>query len=130
MSVGRVNEPAVAVGLYDPPGMVREAFRRRLEGLGASVPPKKSLDAFHLVILLEKFRLDLVDRKWVASMRYEARMEKNGKLLAGQSITGVAERLKLVGRKGAGEVTSEVVTDAVNRLEIERLYRQARQMER
>ena len=130
LSVSRPNGPPIKLGPYDPPALVREAFQRRLRDLGVSAAAKGNADAIHLVILLQEFRLDLVDRNWVASMRYEARMEGDGKLLAGQSITGSAERLKVLGRKGADEVTSEVVTDTVNRLEIERLYRQAKQLDR
>lgn len=127
--LSRPDGQMVKLGLYDPPSLVRETFQKRLRDLGVGLAPEGS-DAIHLMIFLEEFRLDLIDRNWVASMRYEARLEKEGRMLAGQSITGRAERLRVFGRKGADEVMSEVVTDTVNRLEIGRLFRQARQMDR
>jgi hypothetical protein len=130
LRISHPKEPAVTVGLYDPPTLVQEAFQRRLQNLGVTVAHAEDPDEIHLKILLEEFRLDLADRYWVAALRYEARLEKDGKMFAGQSVSGSAERLKVLGRKGADEVTSQVVTDTVNRLEIERLFRKAQQIVR
>ena len=79
-----------------------------------------------MVIALERFLLDLVHRNWTVTMSYEARVIKNGKVLASQMISGEAERLRLVGRGDADKVMGEIFTDLVNRLDVARLFQQAR----
>jgi hypothetical protein len=41
-------------------------------------------------------------------------------------VTGSAERLKVMGRGGAEKVIGEIFTEMINRLNIERLFAQAK----
>jgi hypothetical protein len=58
-------------------------------------------------------------------MSYEAKLIKDGTVLAAQIIEGEAERVKVMGRKEADTVTGEIFTDMVNRLDLSRLFQQA-----
>jgi hypothetical protein len=58
-------------------------------------------------------------------MGFEARLMKEGELLASQTISGQAERLKVLGRRDADKVMGEIFSDVVNRLDVPRLFQQA-----
>ena len=95
--------------------------------MGIEVIPEREKGETELVIVLKDLLLDLIDRKWVATMEYEARLVKDQKILIKQTITGQAERLKLIGRGQADVVMGEIFTDMVNRLNVPRLFQQASQ---
>jgi hypothetical protein len=59
-------------------------------------------------------------------MRYEARLIKDGRVLATQDISGETEQYKIVGTKGADQAIGGLLTDAVNRLDVAKLLEQAR----
>jgi len=69
--------------------------------------------------------LDLVDRKWLFAMSFEARLIKEGRVLSSQTISGNAERLKIYGYGQADEVVTEVFTDTLNQFNPDRLLRLA-----
>ena len=123
-SVARYNEPGFKIGAFDLPGLFQQGFKRRLENLGMEVLSEPAPGVSELLIVLNEFELDLVSRKWVARMNYEARLIKEGKVLATQTISGQAERLKLLGRGGADTAVGEIFTDMVNRLDVARLFEQ------
>jgi len=125
LSLARGDEPGFRMGVYTIPSLFMEVFKRRLENLGIEVVSRREGAETQLAIVLEVFLLDLVDRKWVVTMGYEARLMKNGQILAKQMISGQAERLKLVGRGDADKVMEEIFTDMVNRLDVPRLFKQA-----
>ena len=81
---------------------------------------------FDLEIRLKEFKLDLAGRKWIFKMNYQANLLKNGSLLAMESVNGSAERLKVMGKSGAEEVLGEMLTDMVNKLDLAKLFQQAR----
>lgn len=125
LSLARGNEPGFQVGVYALPSLFREVFNRRLENLGIEVIPERKKDRIEVVIVLKNFLLDLIDRKWVVTMDYEAWLVKDKRVAAKQMITGQAERVKLVGRGQADTVMGEIITDMVNRLDVGRLFLQA-----
>lgn len=125
-SVARYNEPGFRIGLYKPSAIVKEGFKRRLENIGLQLVQDQYNEKPRLLIVLNEFVLDLVDRKWVAKMSYEARLLQNGKILATQTISGKNVRLKIMGRGGADAILGETFTDMVNKLDIEKLFRQAK----
>jgi hypothetical protein len=124
-SLARGNEPGFKMGPHDVPSLFKEVFERRLEHLGVEVAAKREKGQIEMGIVLKEFVLDLVDRKWVATMGYEARLVKDENVLATQMITGEAERLKVVGRGAADQVMGDIFTDLVNRLDVSRLFQQA-----
>jgi hypothetical protein len=75
---------------------------------------------------LDLVKVDLVKKKWTVTMSYEARIIQNGEVLATQIISGQGERVKVVGKGDADKVMGEVFEDLVNRLDVPRLFRQAR----
>jgi len=125
-SLARGDEPGFKMGVYDIPSLFREVFEKRLEYSGVEVVSDRTESEIEMVIVLKDFLLDLIDRKWTVTMAYEARVRKDGEVLASQMISGEAERLKLVGRGDADKVMGEIFTDLVNRLDVARLFQQAR----
>lgn len=123
--LARGDEPGFRMGVYDIPSLFEEVFKRRLEYLGVEVVSEREEGEIQTVIVLKDLLLDLVDRRWVVTMGYEARVVKKGEVLARQMISGEAERLKLVGRGDADKVMGEIFTDLINRLDVARLFQQA-----
>jgi hypothetical protein len=124
-SVARFNEPGFKIGIFNLFDLIREGFKRKLENLGMQVLPEPMAGEPQLVLVINDFELDLVDRKWVARVGYDARLVRDGQILSSQTISGQAERLKIMGRGGADKVMGEIFTEMVNRLDMLWLYRQA-----
>ena len=56
---------------------------------------------------------------------YEARLLKEDRLLAEQTISGDAERIKAFGIGDAEKVLGDIFSDSVNRLNVRKLFEQA-----
>ena len=125
LAVARGAESGVRMGVYEIPSLFREAFRKRLENAGAEVLPTKEKGIPELTVVIQKFALDLVDRRWLVQMAYEVRLSKDGKVLARQIVSGEGERMKLVGREQADMILGEVFTDLVNKVDLDRLFRES-----
>ena len=115
------------VGAYNLNSLISEIFKRRLENSGMHVIAAQDSADPALVIQLKKLELDLVGRKWVINMGYQARLEDSGKLLSSESINGSAERLKVIGKSDAEKLLSELLTDMVNKLDLVKLFQQVQQ---
>ncbi|KPK24622.1 MAG: hypothetical protein AMK69_15815 [Nitrospira bacterium SG8_3] len=113
------------IGIYHVPALFNEVFKERLEHLGAEVVSESKESEVEMMIVLKDLLLDLADRDWVVRIDYEARLMKQGELLASQTISGQAERLKVLGRRDADKVMGEIFSDVVNRLDVPRLFQQA-----
>ena len=124
-SVGHAEKPGNRMGVYDLVGMFEEAFHKRLENLGIDVVEERRNSQIELVIALKSFQLDLVISTWKVILEYEARLVKKGDILATQDLRGQAERFKWVGRGEADKAVSEIFSDTVNRLDLERLFTMA-----
>lgn len=124
-SVKKGTEPGLKMGLYDVSSLVREAFRLRVGNEGAEIVPDKTAGQVELVFVLQEFSLDLVDRNWKVRLAYEARLVKDGAVLAKQFATGEAERLKILGTEQADTVVGDLFTDVMNRLNVAKLFRDA-----
>jgi hypothetical protein len=125
LAVGSEPENGVRIGIYDPPSLFKEAFKKRLENAGAKTLSGNGEGVPELRVIIQKLMLDLVDRRWTVQMAYEARLSKGGKVLARQIISGEGERMKLMGRDQAETVMGEVFTDLVNRVDLDKLFREA-----
>lgn len=117
--------PVSRMGIYDYPQLIKEAFRKRLEHAGITVVSGGEPAEAEISIAIREFFLDLVNRKWLFRMGYEARLVKDGRILATQNISGEGERLKLLGRDQAEEIVGEIFTDTLNQLNPRRLLVQA-----
>ncbi len=125
-SFARYNEKGFKIGVFSLQEVLEKSFRKRLEAEGLKVLSGQHPGVPRLVIVVEKLQLDYGSRHWVAEMAYEARLVKEGRVLASQYLSGMAERVKLIGRKGADAVLSELLTDMINRLDVAKLFAQAR----
>jgi hypothetical protein len=118
LRIARHNEPGLDIGLYDPSALIEEGFRRKLENEGMELVSGQTLGEPELLIVLNEFLLDLVDRRWMVTMSYEAKLLKEGKVLATRTVSGQAERLKFIGRDEADRAVGEIFTDMINRLDV------------
>jgi len=120
LSVQEGEKPFVA-GAFDLTSLFKEAFSRRLQHMGIEVITQQDKMTPVIEIIIKKFRLDLVDRNWVAGITYDARLLKDNKLLLTETITGDAERVKVLGHGDAEKVLGEIFTEIVNQLDISKL---------
>ena len=114
------------IGAYDLDSLLKEIFKQRLENEGVQVIASADNADASLEIQIKEFKLDLVDRKWVLRMSYQASLSKNSGMLAKESVNGSAERLKVMGKSDAEKILGELVTDMVNKLNVSKLFQQAR----
>jgi hypothetical protein len=115
------------IGVYDLVSLVTEVFQRRLENEGIQVAAVADNALPELKIEISKFQLDFAERKWIVSMSYRASLLDNGTLLSKESVSGEAERLKVMGKTDAEKILGELLTDMVNKLNLVNLFQQARQ---
>ena len=119
------NKDERLVGAFSLSSMIKTIFKQRFENAGIRVAPEDQNQPTTVEIILKEFKLDLVERKWVIQMTYQANLLKENRFVSGQTITSNAERLRIVGSKDAEKVIGELITDAVNRLSLEELFRSA-----
>jgi len=124
-SLSQGEKKNYVVGAFDLPSLYKAAFSRRLENLGIVMLKEAETTEPVIEIDLQKFFLDLVDRKWVAQISYEARLIKDNKLLARETISGDAERYKLISQGDVEKVLGEIFTSLVNKLDFQKLLQQA-----
>jgi hypothetical protein len=60
-------------------------------------------------------------------MNYRAGLLDEGSLLSKESVSGEAERLSVTGKSDAEKILGELLTDMANKLNLVRLFQQARQ---
>lgn len=117
---------STALGAYDVPELFETAIARRLEKMDVATAAERTPDIPVFQVRLEQFTIKLIGRKWTADIRYEASLTRDGRLIAREVVSGSAERMKIMGRGGAEKVISEIFAEMINRLNIERLFQQAK----
>ena len=125
--VVRENGSGNLTGVYDLVPLLTEVFQQRLKNEGIQVAEVADSAIPELEIEIMKFQLDLASRKWVVSMDYRASLLDKGTPLSKESVSGEAERLKVSGKSDAEKVLTGLLSDMVNKLNLERLFQQARQ---
>ncbi len=120
--VSQGSDPMLPMGSHDVPSLFRRIFARRIQSLGGEVVDRQIDGDVVFGVSLSTFSLDLKERTWIARMSYEAQVGRGGKVTARQSMTGEAERVKILGLKQAHQVMSDLMTDVVNRLDIHGLF--------
>lgn len=113
-------------GAYELVSLFSEVFQQRLKNQGILVTTVADSTLPELKIEITEFQIDYVNRKWIVGMNYKASLLDNGILLSKESVSGQAERLKVMGKKGAEKILSELLTDVVNKLNLVGLFQQAR----
>lgn len=113
-------------GDQDLENLFRLAFRKRLEREGVEVLEHARADVPVFEVVIKDLYIDLQNRKWLTKITYEASLSSDSQLIARENITGEAERLKIIGRKGADTVFSDIFTEMINRIDIAKLFRQTK----
>ena len=121
--VAQENKNDRLVGAFGLHSMIKQIFKHRLENAGIEVAPEVESQETIVEIILKVFKLDLVESKWVINMTYQANLMRQNQFIAGETITGTAERLRVVGSKDAELIVGELVTDVVNRLDLKALFK-------
>jgi len=106
------------VGAFSLDSMIKEIFKHRLENAGIVVAAEEDPATPLVEIVLKEFKLDLQNRKWIITMNYQANLVKEDIIVTGQTITGSAERLRVVGSKDAEIIVGELVTEVANKLNL------------
>jgi hypothetical protein len=112
------------LGVYDLTALLKEALRQRLRQSGLQVTEKVQLK-HQIEFVLNRFVLDLQARKWILTMSYQTILKENGDLVISESISGTAERVKVVGSRDAEKIISELISDTINKVDITKLFQQA-----
>ena len=112
-------------GEHNLGALFKRAFEKRLVLMGAETASERDDQAPELAIALEAFNIDLQGQKWVAEVAYLATLTQAGHPITREQIRGNAERIRIIGRKGADMVISDIFTEVVNRLDIAALFRKA-----
>jgi hypothetical protein len=123
ISIARGEGPGIIKGIYQPPGLMKEALENRLRYEGANVVQEGEAST-GISILIKSFLLDRQDRKWKVNIAYEARLVTDGKVLFRQAVSGEAERFELVGTEQASVVLGDLFTDVMNRLDLNKLFQE------
>jgi hypothetical protein len=118
LNVTQENKDDRLVGAFSLSSMVREIFKHRLENAGVRIVAEEEIGVPIVEIVLQEFKLDLPNRSWVINMKYQANLIKQDRVVAGETITGSAERLRVISGKNAEIIIGELVSDVVNRLNL------------
>jgi hypothetical protein len=121
--VAQENKNDRLVGAFGLHSMMKQIFKHRLENAGIQVASEEESGETVVEIILKAFKLDLVERNWVIKMTYQANLVRQNRFIAGETITGSAERLRVVGSKDAEKVVGELISDVVNRLNLSELFK-------
>ena len=125
-SLSKGEKKNYVIGAFDLLSLFETAFSRRLENMGIEILTEQKETEPVIEIDLKKFLLDLADRKWVAEISYEARLIKENRLLARETISGNAKRYKLLSQGDVENVLGEIFTDLVNSLDFRKLFQEAK----
>lgn len=120
------DQSRVLAGEHDLRELFSEAFTKRLERTGIEIGPPSQTRLPVFEVVLKTFKIDLQDRKWIARVSYDVNLSSDNQWIAHEKVSGTAERVKVIGRKGADTVISEIFTDIINRVDIVKLFEQAK----
>jgi hypothetical protein len=116
----------ILAGEYPLTDLFYNVFAKRLQQLGAAVTDDVTSDAARFTVTITKFNVNLLGVKWYASLTCEASLTPDGQLEAKETVTGSAERARIVGRKGADTVLSDIFSDVLNRIDIVNLFQKTK----
>ena len=119
------KKPKGDTDTYSLSGLIEAAMKKRLESLGINVVSGEMEGAPLFELTLNKFLLDLKNRTWVSDFSYEVKLTKDNRKTGREKVSGQAERTKVMGR-GAGELlVGDILTESINRLNIDKLFKNA-----
>ena len=125
LTVAPAGKSGELKGAFPVDALFRELLRYRLESAGVEVAPSGAVAAAEIQLVLNEFQLDFGDRKWSSTVAYRAQLVKDGSVRSQQFVSGSAERVFLTGRREADRVVGELLSDAINKLDVTLLFTQA-----
>ncbi|MCP3955716.1 MAG: hypothetical protein GY697_26400, partial [Desulfobacterales bacterium] len=102
--------------------LFKEALKQRLETEGVTVLAQATAAQPSVEIQIKEFVLDREGKNWKATLAYKAITSKAGRVLTNQTVSGDAERLKIMGTRDAEKLLGEIFSDMVNRLDPAKLF--------
>ena len=114
------------VGNYPLPQLFEAAMKQRLVRMGIAVSDEPSVATPLFRIDIQRFRIERVGQKWMADIGYEVSLTRDQRQIARERVAGSAERLQVMGSAGAEKVIGEIFSEMMNRLDVERLFAQAK----
>jgi hypothetical protein len=121
--VSQENKSDRLVGAFGLHSLIEQIFKHRLENAGIRVASEEENRETVVEIILKTFKLDFVERKWVINISYQANLVRQNRFVAGETVTGSAERLRVAGVKNAEKIIGELITDVANRLDLNALFK-------
>ncbi len=126
LTLARENGKGALIGAFDLLPLFRETVTRHLQNMGAQILTTRENNTPYLKIEITSFHLDLMGRKWISNIAYDALLIRDNQILARQSINGQAERAKVIGSAQGQAVIGEIFTDVVNQLDMKDLLLKAK----
>ena len=120
------DQQSIQAGEHHLLDLFKTVFVKRLTTLGGGTTDSSDAGIPVLTIALKQVTLDLQNREWKAALSYDATLSLGDHPTATEKIHGSGQRVLIIGRKGADKLLSEIFSDAVNRLDLPRLFRNAR----
>jgi hypothetical protein len=117
--------PPEPVQTYNLPALFHEALKKRLEAMQIEVVDASSGDAPALTVTLEKVAIDLKGKTWHSEITYRAQLSRDSSKIARETVTGKAERTKIMGMGGGEKLAGELFTDVINKLNLPKLFENA-----
>ena len=122
LSVARDGKKPMLIGALDLTALFKEALKQRLESEGITVLDQATAAQPSVEIQIKEFILDRDGKNWKAALAYQAVTSKGGRVLTSQTVSGGAERLKIVGTRDAEKLLGEIFSDMVNQLDPVKLF--------
>ena len=120
------NKGRIHAGEKDLQELFLETFKKRLQQMGAEVvyTDREEIPLFQ--VLINSMKVDLRERKWIAQASYEASLSVDSQIVAREKVSGEGEKPYIIGRKGADDSLSDIFTSVINKVDIVKLFEQAK----
>jgi len=125
LSLAFGDEKGLVAGTYDLTALFQEALRYKLQNTGVEVLSQPHDAATTMAVHLNEFLLRLSENKWAATVSYKVSLSGDPNTVVSQTISGSAERVKVVGSGAAEKVLGEIFSDSLNRLDVVALFAKA-----
>jgi hypothetical protein len=117
--------PPEPVETFDLAGLFHQAMKNRLEAMQINVVEAPAEGVPALIVSLEKVVIDLKGKTWLSEIMYKAQLSRDSSKIARETVSGQAERAKIMGMGGGKKLTGELFTDVINKLDVQRLFKNA-----
>lgn len=102
-------------GAYEAGPLFRALLRERLAAAGIRTAAGSSEE---VRLVLKEFRLDYGERKFKGATAFEVILMRSGEVVRRQSVTGSAERSRIMARSDAEKTVGDLVSEAFNKLDV------------